>query len=141
MRKPSKHTQSVESRVGLLMRWLPEFLVLVLAGVLFLVNLTANGYANEYYSAAAWAGSKDWTAWLFSSVDPENFLATDKPPLSTMVMGLSVRAFGLSPLAILLPQALSLLWSQRPGGVAMRQSIFCQTRAISAMTRSPTWPP
>ena len=106
MRKPSKHTQSVESRVGLLMRWLPEFLVLVLAGVLFLVNLTANGYANEYYSAAAWAGSKDWTAWLFSSVDPENFLATDKPPLSTMVMGLSVRAFGLSPLAILLPQAL-----------------------------------
>ena len=106
MRKPSKRTQSVESRVVLLMWWLPELLVVVLAGVLFLVNLTANGYANEYYSAAAWAGSKDWTAWLFSSVDPENFLATDKPPLSTMVMGLSVRAFGLSPLAILLPQAL-----------------------------------
>lgn len=106
MRKPSKQTQGVESRVVLLMRWLPELLVVVLAGMLFLVNLTANGYANEYYSAAAWAGSKDWTAWLFSSVDPENFLATDKPPLSTMVMGLSVRTFGLSPLAILLPQAL-----------------------------------
>lgn len=106
MRKPIKRTQSVDSRVGILMRWIPELLVVVLAGVLFLVNLTANGYANEYYSAAAWAGSKDWTAWLFSAVDPENFLATDKPPLSTMVMGLSVRAFGLSPLAILLPQAL-----------------------------------
>jgi 4-amino-4-deoxy-L-arabinose transferase-like glycosyltransferase len=106
VRNPIKRTQSVESRAGILMRWLPELLVVALAGVLFLVNLTANGYANEYYSAAAWAGSKDWTAWLFSSVDPENFLATDKPPLSTMVMGLSVRAFGLSPLAILLPQAL-----------------------------------
>ena len=106
MRKPIKRTLSVESRVGILMRWLPELLVVAFAGVLFLVNLTANGYANEYYSAAAWAGSKDWTAWLFSSVDPENFLATDKPPLSTMVMGLSVRAFGLSPLAILFPQAL-----------------------------------
>lgn len=106
MRKPSKGTRGLRDQVAVLSRWLPELLVVLLAGALYLINLTANGFGNEYYSAAAWAGSRDWTAWLFSSVDPGNFIATDKPPLSTMVMGLSVRAFGLSPLAILLPQAL-----------------------------------
>lgn len=106
MRKPSKGTRGFRDQVLVLSRWLPELFVVALAGALYLFNLTANGFGNEYYSAAAWAGSRDWTAWLFSSVDPGNFIATDKPPLSTMVMGLSVRVFGLSPLAILLPQAL-----------------------------------
>ena len=106
MRNRSKHTRGLGDQVAMLRKWLPELLVVALAGALYLFNLSANGYGNEYYSAAAWAGSRDWTAWLFSSVDPGNFIATDKPPLSTMVMGLSVRFFGLSPLAILLPQAL-----------------------------------
>lgn len=106
MRNRSKVIGGLGDRVSMLSRWIPELLVLTLAGVLYLFNLAANGYGNEYYSAAAWAGSRDWTAWLFSSVDPGNLIATDKPPLSTMVMGLSVRAFGLSPLSILLPQAL-----------------------------------
>ena len=106
MRNRSKHARGLGDQVAILRKWLPELFVVVIAGALYLFNLTANGYGNEYYSAAAWAGSRDWTAWLFSSVDPGNFIATDKPPLSTMVMGLSVRAFGLSPLSILLPQAL-----------------------------------
>ena len=106
MRNRSKGIRGLGDQVSMLSRWLPELLVVTLTGVLYLFNLSANGYGNEYYSAAAWAGSRDWTAWLFSSVDPGNFIATDKPPLSTMVMGLSVRTFGLSPLAILLPQAL-----------------------------------
>jgi 4-amino-4-deoxy-L-arabinose transferase-like glycosyltransferase len=80
--------------------------VLLLATALYVVNLTVSGYANVYYSAAAWAASQSWSAWFFGSVDPANFITVDKPPLATMVMGLSVRLFGLSSWSILLPQAL-----------------------------------
>ncbi len=80
--------------------------VLVLATILYVVNLTVSGYANVYYSGAAWAASQSWSAWFFGSVDPANFITVDKPPLATMVMGLSVRLFGLSSASILLPQAL-----------------------------------
>jgi 4-amino-4-deoxy-L-arabinose transferase-like glycosyltransferase len=80
--------------------------VLALATVLYVWNLTVSGYANTYYSAAALAGSQSWSAWFFGSFDANNFITVDKPPLSTMVMGLSVRIFGLSAWSILLPEAL-----------------------------------
>ena len=61
----------------------PAFLgVLVLAAVLYLWNLTVSGYANTYYSAAALAASKSWSAWFFGSFDASNFITVDKPPLS-----------------------------------------------------------
>ncbi len=77
-----------------------------LAAVLFLWNLTISGYANQYYSAAALAASQSWSAWFFGSLDASNFITVDKPPLATMLMGLSVRLLGLSSWSILLPQAL-----------------------------------
>jgi len=80
--------------------------VLLVATLLYVVNLTVSGYANVYYSGAAWAASQSWSAWFFGSVDPANFITVDKPPLATMVMGLSVRLFGLSSASILLPEAL-----------------------------------
>jgi 4-amino-4-deoxy-L-arabinose transferase-like glycosyltransferase len=80
--------------------------VLAIAAVLYVWNLTVSGYANTYYSAAALAGSQSWSAWFFGSFDANNFITVDKPPLSTMVMGLSVRVFGLSAWSILLPEAL-----------------------------------
>jgi 4-amino-4-deoxy-L-arabinose transferase-like glycosyltransferase len=84
----------------------PAVLGLVaLAALVNVANLTLNGLANTYYAAAALAGSQSWSAWFFGSVDAGNFITIDKPPLSTMVMGLSVRLFGLNSLSILLPQA------------------------------------
>ena len=80
--------------------------VLVLATILYVVNLTVSGYANVFYSGAAWASSQSWAAWFMGSIDPSNFITVDKPPLATMVMGLSVRLFGLSSASILLPEAL-----------------------------------
>jgi 4-amino-4-deoxy-L-arabinose transferase-like glycosyltransferase len=86
----------------------PAFVaVLALAAVLYLWNLTVSGYANTYYSAAALAGSQSWSAWFFGSFDANNFITVDKPPLSTMLMGLSVRLFGMSSWSILLPEALT----------------------------------
>jgi 4-amino-4-deoxy-L-arabinose transferase-like glycosyltransferase len=89
--------------------WVPvAFLsVLTLAAVLYIWNLTVSDYANTYYSAAALAASQSWPAWFFGSFDANNFITVDKPPLSTMVMGLSVRIFGLSSWSILLPEALA----------------------------------
>jgi 4-amino-4-deoxy-L-arabinose transferase-like glycosyltransferase len=79
----------------------------VLAAFVYLFNLTVSGYANAYYSMAAQAASLDWSAWFFGSLDPANFITVDKPPLSTMLMGLSVRVFGLSSWSVLLPQAVA----------------------------------
>ncbi|HEX7492492.1 MAG TPA: glycosyltransferase family 39 protein [Candidatus Limnocylindrales bacterium] len=81
--------------------------VLALAAVLYLWNLNVSGWANTYYSAAALAGSQSWSAWFFGSFDANNFITVDKPPLGTMLMGLSVRLFGLSSWSILLPEALA----------------------------------
>ena len=81
--------------------------VAALAAIVYLVNLTISGYANTYYSAAALAASKSWSAWFFGSFDAANFITVDKPPLATMLMGLLVRLFGLSSWSILLPEALA----------------------------------
>ena len=77
-----------------------------LAAILYLWNLTLNGFANTYYSAAALAASQSWSAWFFGALDGGSFITVDKPPLSTMLMGLSVRLFGLSSWSVLLPEAL-----------------------------------
>ena len=80
--------------------------VMALAAVVYLLNLTVSGYANVFYSGASWAAGQSWIAWFMGSIDPACFITVDKPPLATMVMGLSVRLFGLSSASILLPEAL-----------------------------------
>ncbi len=58
---------------------------------LYLWNLSATGYGNLFYAAAAQAGSHSWSAWFFGSLDANNFITVDKPPASLWVTGLSVR--------------------------------------------------
>ncbi|MDQ6714522.1 MAG: glycosyl transferase, partial [Actinomycetota bacterium] len=41
--------------------------LLLLTAVLYFWNLTANGYANSFYSAAAQAGSESWKAFFYGS--------------------------------------------------------------------------
>ncbi|MDQ0258720.1 4-amino-4-deoxy-L-arabinose transferase-like glycosyltransferase [Sinomonas atrocyanea] len=74
--------------------------------VLYLWNLSINGWANAFYSAAAFAGADNLTAFFFGSSDPSNGISVDKPPLALWVMSLSVKIFGLNPWSILVPQAL-----------------------------------
>jgi len=80
--------------------------VLGLTAFVYVYNLTVSGFANTFYSMAAQAASQSWSSWFWGSLDPSNFITVDKPPLSTMLMGLSVRVFGLSPWSILLPEAI-----------------------------------
>ncbi|QCO97005.1 glycosyltransferase family 39 protein [Arthrobacter sp. 24S4-2] len=81
-------------------------LLLVLTGALYLWNLQATGYANSFYAAAIQAGTKDWTALLFGSLDAGNAITVDKPPAALWIPALSGRIFGFSALSMLVPQAL-----------------------------------
>ena len=82
-------------------------MLLTLTGALYLFGALHNGMANSYYAAAVQAASQDWTAWLFGSLDAANYVSVDKPPLATMVMGLSARLFGFSSFSMLLPSVLA----------------------------------
>ncbi|MCP9274670.1 ArnT family glycosyltransferase [Mycolicibacterium arenosum] len=88
-------------------RWRPAYLVVLLfaTAVLYLWNITINGMGNQFYAAAAQAGSRSWKALLFGSLDAQNFITVDKPPLSQWVMGLSGRLFGFSSASMLVPEA------------------------------------
>jgi 4-amino-4-deoxy-L-arabinose transferase-like glycosyltransferase len=74
--------------------------------VLYLWNLSASGWANAFYTAAAQAGAGNWTAMLFGSSDAANAITVDKTPAALWVIDVSVRLFGLNSWSVLVPQAL-----------------------------------
>ncbi|KIQ17594.1 glycosyltransferase family 39 protein [Rhodococcus sp. MEB064] len=99
-------------------RWEPLAATVLIVGtaVAYLLNLSSNGWANSFYSAAVQAGSQSWEAFFFGSSDAANSITVDKPPMSLWLMELSVRVFGLNSWAILVPQVLlgaasvALMW-------------------------------
>ena len=102
--------------------WIAVAALMLAAAFVFFWNLTASGYANEFYSAAAQAGSKSWEAFLWGSLDAGSAITVDKPPASIWLMALSVRLLGLSSFAILLPQALM--------GVACTYLLYATVRRV-----------
>ena len=74
--------------------------------MLYLWDLTRNGWANDFYAAAVQSGTKSWKAFFFGSFDSSNFITVDKTPASLWVMELSGRIFGFSQWSMLAPQAL-----------------------------------
>ena len=98
-------------------------LLLVATAVLYLWNLSASGWANAFYSAAAQAGASNWTAMLFGSSDAANAITVDKTPAALWVIDLSVRLFGLNPWSVLVPQALEGVAAV---GAALRRGPPCR---------------
>jgi 4-amino-4-deoxy-L-arabinose transferase-like glycosyltransferase len=98
--------------------------LLTLTAALYLWNLSASGYGNSFYAAAAQAGGQSWSAWFFGALDAHDFITVDKPPAALWVTGLSVRLFGLNSWSVLAPQALMGV-----GAVAM---LFATTRRTLA---------
>jgi 4-amino-4-deoxy-L-arabinose transferase-like glycosyltransferase len=80
--------------------------LLLLTAVLYLVGLTRNGWANDFYAAAVQAGTKSWKAFFFGSFDSANGITVDKTPASLWVMELSARLFGFNQWSVLVPQAI-----------------------------------
>ena len=97
--------------------------------VLYLWDLSAQGWANGFYSAAVQAGTKSWKAFFFGSFDSSNFITVDKPPASLWVMELSARLFGLNSWSILVPQALE--------GVAAVGLLYVDGQAVVLARRRP----
>jgi 4-amino-4-deoxy-L-arabinose transferase-like glycosyltransferase len=82
------------------------FGLLALTAVLYLWDLTRNGWANDFYAAAVQAGTKSWKAFFFGSFDQSSFITVDKTPGSLWVMEISGRMFGFGQWSMLVPQAL-----------------------------------
>lgn len=97
--------------------------LLIATAALYLINLTASGYANEFYAASVKSATKSWTALLFASLDPGLSITVDKPPAAIWVMGLSARIFGFSSASLLVPQALM--------GVATVALLYAAVRRVS----------
>lgn len=97
-----------EGHIGGRPRWArPAFWTLLgVTAVLYLWGLRSLGWANEYYAAAVQAGTQNWEALLFGSLDSGNSITVDKPPVSLWIMALSGRLFGFNSLSMLVPQAL-----------------------------------
>ncbi|MFD8243638.1 glycosyltransferase family 39 protein [Nocardia sp. NPDC059691] len=125
---PTAQPVAAEPRPRTRRNWEFPALAALLLGtaVAYLCNLSANGWANSFYSAAVQAGSVSWKAFFFGSSDAANSITVDKPPASLWLMELSVRAFGLGSWSILVPEVLlgvasvALLWAtvRRPFGPA-----------------------
>lgn len=80
--------------------------LLVGTAALYIQNIAISGWGNSFYAAAVQAGTQDWTAFFFGSLDSANAITVDKPPASLWVMALSGRIFGFSSWSMLVPQAL-----------------------------------
>lgn len=115
---------SAESTAVARRRWeIPGLALLLLAtAIAYLINLSANGWANDFYAAAVQAGSQSWEAFFFGSSDAANSITVDKPPASLWVMELSVRLFGLNSWSMLVPQVLLGVASVAALWAAVRRS-------------------
>jgi 4-amino-4-deoxy-L-arabinose transferase-like glycosyltransferase len=81
------------------------FGLLAVTALIYLWDLSRNGYANDFYAAAVQAGTRSWKAFFFGSFDSSSFITVDKTPASLWVDELSGRLFGFSSWSLLAPQA------------------------------------
>jgi 4-amino-4-deoxy-L-arabinose transferase-like glycosyltransferase len=80
--------------------------LLLAASLVYVWDLSNNGWGNPYYAAAAQSGAASLKGLIFASSDLSNAITIDKPPLHTAVLALSVWLFGTNPWSVLLPNAL-----------------------------------
>jgi 4-amino-4-deoxy-L-arabinose transferase-like glycosyltransferase len=80
--------------------------LLAITALLYLWDLSRNGYANDFYAAAVQAGTRSWKAFFFGSFDSSSFITVDKTPASLWVDEISARIFGFNSWSLLAPQAI-----------------------------------
>src|SRR5882672_3939166 len=80
--------------------------ILVLAAGLRLWRLDQNDFGNEYYAAAVRSMASSAHNFLYAAFAPAGFISVDKPPVALWIQVASVKLFGFSGWAVLLPQVL-----------------------------------
>jgi 4-amino-4-deoxy-L-arabinose transferase-like glycosyltransferase len=82
------------------------FVVVAVSAVLNTVRLSQNGYSNIFYSAGIKSMIRSLHNFFFVSFDPGGLVTVDKPPLGLWVQAASAKAFGFTPLSLLVPEAI-----------------------------------
>lgn len=80
--------------------------IVALAAVMNTYALSQNGWANGFYSAGVKSMLRSLHNFVFVSSDPSGLISIDKPPLSLWLQVASAKAFGFTPLSVLLPEAI-----------------------------------
>ncbi|WP_139275667.1 ArnT family glycosyltransferase [Mangrovactinospora gilvigrisea] len=106
--------------------------ILVLAAALYGWGLP-HAATNSFYSAAAYSAAHSWKAWFYGSLDPASFITVDKPPLSTMAQGLSVRVFGMGTWQMVLPSVLAGVGSVAVLHGAVRRAFGRRAGLVAAL--------
>jgi 4-amino-4-deoxy-L-arabinose transferase-like glycosyltransferase len=81
--------------------------VLVLAAVLRLWRLEANGFGTEYYAAGVRSALQGGALLFYNAFDPAGFISLDKPPVAFWIQAAFAKVLGFSGWTIHLPQALA----------------------------------
>lgn len=87
--------------------WPALLVIAAIAGVADAWDITADGIEG-YYAAGVRSMAGSWHDFLYGGFDPHGVISLDKLPGPFWVQALSVRAFGLSVWAMVLPQ---VVWS------------------------------
>lgn len=106
-RATSAHQRPRPSAVRPALRHAGLPVVVALSAVLDTHRLAQNGYANIFYSAGVKSMLRSLHNFVFVSFDPGGLVTVDKPPLALWVQAVSAKLFGLSPLSLLVPEAIA----------------------------------
>lgn len=80
-----------------------------------------SGGVVDYYAAAAVSMGRSWPDFLWGAVDPAGTVTVDKIPGGLWLPALSVRVFGYSPAAVIVPSALAMVAAVVVTAVAARR--------------------
>src|SRR6202167_3117004 len=88
--------------------WLRRLALTAIAALAVLLYAWAMGRdtLEYYYAAADRSMAMSWHDFVFGAFDPAGTITVDKLPGALWMQALSVRAFGLHPWAIILPQVI-----------------------------------
>ncbi|MDR0297384.1 MAG: glycosyltransferase family 39 protein [Streptococcaceae bacterium] len=80
--------------------------ILLLALFLNAWGIWDAGNANAYYTAAIKSMTESWKAFWYGSLDPQNYITVDKPPVALWFDALSAKIFGVHGWSVVLPSVL-----------------------------------
>ncbi|GAB4498835.1 MAG: glycosyltransferase family 39 protein [Anaerolineales bacterium] len=115
MTTPAPQTQTTWLNRQLFWRITPAHLlvlaIMLLSLALHLTNLSAIGYANTYYTAAAKSMTQSWHNFFFVAAEPGGSVTVDKPPLGLWIEAAFAFVLGVKGWVVALPNILAGIFS------------------------------